>query len=82
NFPNPFNPATRIRFTLPHSGEVTLIIYNILGQKVRQLLNKAPHSAGSYTIEWDGINRVGHPTSSGVYMYRIEMRDAEKRSFQ
>ena len=75
NFPNPFNPATHIQYSLPRSGEVTLIIYNILGQKVRQLLNNQTQSAGSYTIEWDGRNRIGNPTSSGIYMYRIEVKD-------
>ena len=75
NFPNPFNPATHIRYALPRSGSVTLVVYNILGQKVRQLLNNQPHNAGAYTIEWDGRNRTGNSTGSGVYMYRIEVRD-------
>lgn len=74
NSPNPFNPSTRIRYALPQSGTVTLIVYNILGQQVRKLLDGKPHGAGVYNIDWDGRNRAGSPTSSGVYLYRIEVK--------
>lgn len=75
NHPNPFNPATRIRYALPHSGAVTLTIYNILGQKVQRLLTNQPKSAGYYEVQWDGRNTAGGATSSGVYLYRLEIRD-------
>lgn len=75
NHPNPFNPATRIQYSLPHSGSVTLTIYNILGQKVQRLLNNQPKPAGYFEVEWDGRNATGSTTGSGVYLYRIEIQD-------
>jgi hypothetical protein len=75
NFPNPFNPATRIRYALPRRGAVTLTVYNILGQKVRRLIDGQFHEPGVYTVAWDGRNAGGQPTGSGLYLYRIEVRD-------
>jgi len=77
NFPNPFNPATTIRYDLPKPAQVTLTIYNILGQKVRTLVN-AYETAGYKAIVWDGINEAGHPVGSGLYIYRIEAGDFRK----
>jgi hypothetical protein len=71
NYPNPFNPETRIQYGLPKTGHVRLTIYNLLGQKVRTLVDtqKAP---GFYTTSWDGTNDYGNLVASGVYIYRIE----------
>ncbi|HWP81688.1 MAG TPA: T9SS type A sorting domain-containing protein [Bacteroidota bacterium] len=66
NFPNPFNPATTIRYDLPQSTNVKLAIYNLLGQAVAELVNEE-QGAGRYRIEWRPNN---HP--SGVYFYRLE----------
>lgn len=71
NYPNPFNPSTVIRFGLPRSGEVQLTIYNILGERVAELVNGAL-PAGQYTYTWEGRNRNGQPLASGVYFYRLE----------
>ena len=71
NYPNPFNPSTNISFSILKEGEVKLIIYNELGQKVRTLLNKFKH-AGSYTLSWDGRNDKGNLLSSGRYFYSLE----------
>ena len=71
NFPNPFNPATTIRYYLSRNGKVSLNIYNILGQEVRTLLNRH-QTAGEYSIQWDGKNNAGQPVSSGIYIYRIQ----------
>lgn len=74
NYPNPFNPTTVIKYRLKTDAEVKLAIYNILGQKVRKLVNKK-QSAGFYSIEWDGLNEQGATVASGVYVYRIVAED-------
>jgi hypothetical protein len=71
NYPNPFNPSTTIRFSLPSSGYVTLDVYNILGQKVRTLVDENL-TAGYKQIFWDGTNQQGQPVSSGIYFYRLK----------
>jgi hypothetical protein len=70
NYPNPFNPDTRISFSLPRNGQVTLEIFNILGQRVRELVNEV-RPAGTYAVEWDGTDDFGKRVSSGVYFYRL-----------
>jgi len=72
NFPNPFNPATTIRFGLPRSGPVTLTIYNINGKTVRNLMSAAEKNAGYHVMIWDGRNESGEQVASGVYFCRLE----------
>lgn len=74
NFPNPFNPTTRIRFDLPFNENVQLRIYDILGREVRTLVNDR-HDAGRYTVTWDGMNNMGRQVSSGVYIYHLRAGD-------
>jgi hypothetical protein len=71
NYPNPFNPATTIKFDLDRAGPVSLKIYNILGQEVRVLL-QAERPAGSYQLNWDGRDEQGRMVSSGIYIYRLQ----------
>ncbi len=71
NYPNPFNPSTTIEFTIPKSVTVQIIVYNILGQKVRTLINESMN-AGSHSVVFDGRNDFGQQLSSGVYIYRIQ----------
>ena len=71
NYPNPFNPETNISFSIPQATRVTLSIYNILGQKVRSLIDQE-YSAGEHTVVWDGSNDHGGKVASGVYLYRIQ----------
>lgn len=71
NYPNPFNPSTRIKFQLPAAETVTLTIYNVLGQKVRTLVNERLN-AGFYEAVWNGLNDQGQAMASGLYIYRIE----------
>lgn len=66
NFPNPFNPVTKIYYTLPVSGNVKIEVYNLVGQKLQVLQNEFKE-IGSYILEFDGSN-----LSSGLYFYRIE----------
>ena len=71
NYPNPFNPETTIKYQLPDAGEVTLEVYNMLGQVVRTLVEREFQSAGRYNYKWDATNDSGQSLSSGVYFYRI-----------
>ncbi len=71
NYPNPFNPSTLIRYTLPANSEVILEIFNLLGQKIRTLVNRR-QAAGAQQVEWDGKNDVGKLAASGVYLYRLQ----------
>ncbi|OGC86718.1 MAG: hypothetical protein A2142_01940 [candidate division Zixibacteria bacterium RBG_16_48_11] len=70
NFPNPFNATTQIRYALPEPAEVRLEVFNILGQKVKTLVNEF-QTAGNKQVVWEGRNENGDVVSSGVYFYRI-----------
>jgi hypothetical protein len=70
NYPNPFNPATNIQFSLPQRSEVQLVVYNILGAEVARLI-EANLSAGTYTVQWDATDFTGSPVASGIYLYRL-----------
>jgi hypothetical protein len=70
NFPNPFNPTTQIRFGIPEAGNVTLKIYNSVGQLVKTLVD-GNMSEGYHQATWDATDNTGSKLSSGVYIYRI-----------
>lgn len=72
NYPNPFNPTTTIQFGLPKSSSVNLEVYNVLGEKVRTLV-EGNKSAGYHSISWDGKNDQGTGVSSGIYIYRLSV---------
>jgi PKD repeat protein len=79
NYPNPFNPTTIISFALPYSSNVELEIFNIMGQKVTTLANRA-YEAGVHSIEWHGVDANGRTVASGMYFYRLRTdRDVETR---
>lgn len=67
NYPNPFNPSTNISFNLPNAADVSLTVYNVLGQRVATLLNNRKYTSGSHTLSFDASN-----LASGIYIYRIE----------
>lgn len=71
NYPNPFNPETWISFDLPKAVDVSITIYNTLGQKVRTLVSEAS-PAGTYRVLWDGSNDNGIRVASGIYIYTIK----------
>lgn len=71
NFPNPFNPTTTLTFNLPKPSDVNLIIYDITGRKIRNLISSA-YPAGSHQIQWDGKDYSGNSVASGIYIYRID----------
>ncbi|MDD3731770.1 MAG: FlgD immunoglobulin-like domain containing protein, partial [candidate division Zixibacteria bacterium] len=74
NYPNPFNPTTNISFDLPTGSEVTLDIYNLLGQKVKDL-KTGYLPAGKHLFEWNGTDNNGHQVATGVYFYRLTTSD-------
>ena len=70
NVPNPFNPATIIEYNLKESGEVKLIVYNLLGQQVRALVSQHM-DAGYHSAIWNGQNELGRQVASGIYIYQL-----------
>ena len=70
NFPNPFNSATLITYHLSNPGPVQLVIYNVLGQPVRTLVDQS-QAAGSYQIRWDVLDQRGVSLSTGIYIARL-----------
>lgn len=71
NYPNPFNPSTTISYALSQNAQVKLLVYNILGQKVKTLVDEY-QAAGYKQVTWDGKNDQGQEVSSGIYFYKIE----------
>jgi len=71
NYPNPFNPETSIRFSLPIRQQATLCIYNQKGQLVKTLLNNGKLDAGEHSYVWNGLDDRRQPVASGVYLYRL-----------
>ena len=74
NYPNPFNPKTQIRFNLPQRNDVNIIIYNMLGQKVK-VFSMINTPAGTHSITWNAANQNGQPLSAGVYLYQMISKD-------
>ncbi len=72
NYPNPFNPSTTINFSTPSSGHVSLVVYNVIGQEVRRLVDRTM-AAGEHTISFDAVN-----LPSGMYLY--ELRAGSERA--
>ncbi len=70
NYPNPFNPSTTIRFSVPTTSQVNLAIFDVLGKKVRTLVDRVMDQ-GTHPVTWDGKDDNGESLSSGVYMYRM-----------
>jgi hypothetical protein len=77
NYPNPFNSSTEIEFSLPASGPVSLVIYDIQGREIRRLLdcNLEPES---HSVIWNGLNDYDGPVSSGIYFYRLNSGNASQ----
>jgi hypothetical protein len=71
NYPNPFNPTTVIRYQLPTESNVRLVVYDVLGREVNELVNERK-TTGVYQVAWDGKDRENRSVGAGVYFYRIE----------
>lgn len=74
NYPNPFNPATRIAFNLPQSELVWLTVYDVAGAKIAILVDKVL-PAGRHAIDWNGRNESGKTVASGMYFYRLTIKE-------
>jgi len=72
NFPNPFNPVTRLELKLPETGQVTVAIFNARGREVARILDHEKMEAGVYQLTWNGSNSSGQPMPSGIYFCRLQ----------
>jgi hypothetical protein len=80
NYPNPFNPTTSIRYALPVESKLTMDVFNVLGQRVRTLVNDNV-AAGYHAIEWNGTNNAGQQLASGVYFVQMSAKGANGKTF-
>jgi hypothetical protein len=71
NYPNPFNPTTRIRYGVKERAHVSLKVYNVAGHLVRTLVDGVQKPAVEYEVDWHGDNDVGQGVASGVYFYKL-----------
>jgi len=71
-YPNPFNPTTTIQYSLPINKQISLIVYNALGQKVVTLIDNKKQNSGTYEVVWNGTNSNGRQVASGVYFYMLK----------
>ncbi len=78
NYPNPFNPNTRIEYFLPANNDISLVIYNMLGQEVIRLLDNQYTKAGAYSTAWDGRDKNGLKVGSGTYIYELKFGNFSK----
>ena len=74
NYPNPFNPETQIAYVLPEGSDVNIEIYDLLGQRVKTLVD-GYQSAGNHTVIWNGCDDYGKTVSSGIYFYKMKAGD-------
>jgi hypothetical protein len=69
-YPNPFNPSTMIRYEVTEGSQVSLVVYDQLGQMIRKLVDRE-HTPGRYSVEWDGTDMTGRSVASGTYVLRL-----------
>ena len=72
NYPNPFNPKTTIRFQLPETQQVKVVIYDIRGSVVKTLVNNDVYNAGDHRVVWDATDERGNRVASGMYIYSFQ----------
>ena len=83
NYPNPFNPITTISYTIPINGFVNISVYDIVGRRIKSLVNNFQYY-GSKSVIWDGTNSTGKPVAGGMYFYLIQIenfKDTKKMLF-
>ena len=76
-YPNPFNPVTRVSFSLKQKGHISMRVYDVSGRLVRVLIDEV-REAGAYEVAWDGANDRGRSTASGIYFCRMEADDYQR----
>jgi len=77
NYPNPFNSTTKIGYDLPSTSQVTLTVFDLLGRKVRILVDEH-QNAGHYEIAWNGTDNFGWDVPTGVYIVRLKSNGSEQ----
>ena len=70
-YPNPFNPATTIRFDMQKQANLNISIYNIQGQRIKTLVNEEYPAGSNFTVRWNGTDQYGQAVSAGVYLYKM-----------
>jgi len=80
NFPNPFNPTTTIRYDLSHPSQVTLIIYNLMGQEITRLVDREK-ATGSYMVQWNSRDSLGNSVAGGIYICRMVATSRNGKQF-
>ncbi|UCE07244.1 MAG: T9SS type A sorting domain-containing protein [bacterium] len=71
NYPNPFNPVTQIKYSLSEDAHVQLEVYDVLGRKIRTLVDRKQSRGNSHSVQWSGKNQSGQNSAAGVYLYRL-----------
>lgn len=74
NYPNPFNPTTTITYQIPDYSNVSVNVYDLNGQLVKEVLNET-QNAGEYKVSWDGTNQTNFKVASGVYIYSVRCNE-------
>lgn len=74
NYPNPFNPSTTISYTLPEESNVTINIYNLLGNRVARIFSSI-QPLGTHSIQWNGTDQQGNQVPTGIYFYQLQAGD-------
>ena len=77
NFPNPFNPVTTISYNLPKAESVSIVIYDMMGRLVRDLVSDY-QSSGYKSIKWDATNNLGESVSAGMYFYKVDFGELKQ----
>ena len=77
NYPNPFNPVTRINYDLPEDAVVQIVVYDMMGRRVKTLINSR-QTAGYWNVRWNGTNTHGETVSAGMYIYTIHAGEFNK----
>ena len=78
NYPNPFNPTTTIEYTLPIASQLSISIFNVMGQEVANVLPLQDKPAGTYRVNWNGLDRSGNQVASGTYFYTMRFGNFTK----
>ena len=77
NYPNPFNPTTQFRYDIPEANHVTIMVYDLMGRKIRTLVNRN-QKVGHRLIQWNATNDIGQSVSAGLYLYTIQVGEYRK----
>jgi hypothetical protein len=81
NVPNPFNPYTKIKFSVASLSEVTLSVVNVMGKRVKIIMEDRKEP-GEYTVFWDGTDEWGQPVTAGIYICYLEARPISENALQ